>query len=332
MSSAPKHSILVVGSLNADLVVRAPRFPQPGETLGGEDLQIIPGGKGANQAVAAARQGVKTAMLGRVGSDSFAAFLLDNLKSNNVDTSRVMPTDSATGAAIIVVDANGQNSIVLSPGANGRVSPADVETASFPDFKLLLLQLEIPAPAVLRAAQKAREHGLTVVLNPAPANPLPDELLANVDILIPNESELSLLTGMPVDDVSSAERAAKEILKRGVKTVIVTLGGRGALLVMGAGAAHINTYKVDVVDTTAAGDAFIGGFAAKLLESGGSPADMQEQTLALQNAVRYGCACGALAATKFGAQPSLPAKDEVEKFLNQSLISNFQTCPQNTSF
>lgn len=316
MNNAQKHSILVIGSLNADLVVRAPRFPQPGETLSGGDLQIIPGGKGANQAVAAARLGVKTTMIGRVGSDSFGPFLVDNLKSNQVDTSHVLKTDSATGAAIIVVDANGQNSIVLSPGANGLVSPADVETASFPDFKLLLLQLEIPTPTVLRASEKAREHGLTVVLNPAPAKPLPDELLANVDILIPNESELSLLTGLTVDDIPSAERAAKEMLKRGVKTVIVTLGGKGALLVTGTQVTHVNTYKVDVVDTTAAGDAFIGGFAAKLLESAGLPANMQEQALALQNAVRYGCACGALATTKFGAQPSLPTKNEVENFMS----------------
>lgn len=296
-------NVVVVGSLNADLVVKSPRFPQPGETISGEDLQIIPGGKGANQAVAAARQGVKTSMIGRVGSDSFGPFLLENLKSNQVDTSHVLQTDSATGTAIIVVDANGQNSIVLSPGANGKVTPADVDSASFADFGLLLLQLEIPTPTVLRAAQRAHEHGLQVILNPAPAKPLPHELLANVDILIPNESELSLLTGLPVNDVSSAEMAAKEILKQGVQTVIVTLGSKGALLVTASQVTHVNTYKVDVIDTTAAGDAFIGGFASAML-SGKS----------LEDSVRYGCACGALATTKFGAQPSLPTKTEVETF------------------
>lgn len=296
--------ILVVGSLNADLVVKSPRFPQPGETISGEDLQIIPGGKGANQAVAAARQGVKTAMLGRVGSDSFAPFLVDNLKSNQVDTSHVTVDSSATGTAIIVVDANGQNSIVLSPGANGNVSPADVDSASFSNSKLLLLQLEIPTPTVLHAAQQARANGLTVILNPAPAKSLPAELISTVDILIPNESELSLLTSLPVNDVASAEKAAKEILKQGVKTVIVTLGSKGALLVTDTQITQVDTYKVNVVDTTAAGDAFIGGFASAMLSG-----------KALEDSVRYGCACGALATTKFGAQPSLPTKEEVEKFI-----------------
>ncbi len=296
--------IFVVGSLNADLVVKSPRFPQPGETISGEDLQIIPGGKGANQTVAAARQGVKTAMIGRVGSDSFAPFLVDNLKANQVDTSHVHIDSSATGTAIIVVDSNGQNSIVLSPGANGKVSPADVDSASFLSSKLLLLQLEIPTPTVLHAAQQARAHGLTVILNPAPAKTLPAELISTVDILIPNESELSLLTGLPVTDVSSAEIAAKEILNQGVKTVIVTLGSKGALLVTSTQVKQVDTYKVDVVDTTAAGDAFIGGFASAML-SGKS----------LEDSVRYGCACGTLATTKFGAQPSLPTKDEVEKFI-----------------
>ena len=302
-------NIIVVGSLNADLVVRTPRFPQPGETISGEDLLIIPGGKGANQAVAAARQGASTAMVGRVGNDSFGPELIENLKQNNVDTSHVLTDEqAATGTAIIVVDATGQNSIVLSPGGNGRVTPEDVNDVPFGDYKLLLLQLEIPVEAVLAAAQRAKESGLRVLLNPAPARSLPEELLSLPDFLVPNESELSLLTNQPVNDIASAENAAKSLLERGVQNVIVTLGANGALIVNKDITKHVPSFKVDVVDTTAAGDAFIGGFASALL-----------QEKSMEEAVRYGCACGALAATKLGAQPSLPTKEDVATFLNQSL-------------
>jgi ribokinase len=307
--------ILVVGSLNADLVVRVPRFPQPGETISGDDLQVIPGGKGANQAVAAARLGAQVAMLGRVGKDNFGDFLLDNLKSNNVDSQLIQRDEASTGTAIIAVDASGQNNIILSAGANGKVSPADIESASFLNHSLLLLQLEIPTLTVLRAAQRAKENDVRVILNPAPAKEIPYELIALADFIIPNETELSLLSGMDVNDITSAEKAARVLLKRGAKHVIVTLGSKGALLISGTQATHVDTYQVKVVDTTAAGDAFIGGFATKLLESASLLANPQEQALAIQNAVRYGCACGALAATKFGAQPSLPTKEEVEKIL-----------------
>ena len=299
--------ILIVGSLNADLVVQVPRFPQPGETISGSDLQIIPGGKGANQAVAAARQGTTVSMLGRVGQDSFGPELIHNLKQNNVDTSHVQnDSRAATGTAIIVVDANGQNNIVLSPGGNGQVSPVDVADASFADYKLLLLQLEIPIETVVAAAQRAKASGLRVLLNPAPARSLPDELISLSDFILPNETELSLLTNQSVHDIASAEKAAKILLERGAQNVIVTLGAKGALIVSSRQVTHINSYKVQVVDTTAAGDAFIGGFASALLRN-----------KALEEAVRYGCACGALATTKFGAQPSLPTQAEVERFITQ---------------
>jgi ribokinase len=310
-------NILVVGSLNTDLVVKTPRFPQPGETISGEDLQVIPGGKGANQAVAAARLGANVSMLGRVGKDNFGDFLLQNLQSNHVDTRLVQRDDASTGTATIIVDGKGQNSIVLSAGANGKVSVADVEHASFSDFSLLLLQLEIPIPTVLRAAQRARENGLRVILNPAPAKPLPDELIALADFLIPNETELSLLTGMEANDILSVEKAARVLLGRGVKTVIVTLGSKGALIVDKYTSIKVDTFKVNVVDTTAAGDAFIGGFASELMEWESSWS-RHELTLTqvLPSAVRYGCACGALATTKFGAQPSLPTEEDVENLIS----------------
>jgi len=300
-------NILVIGSLNADLVVRAPRFPAPGETISGEDLAIIPGGKGANQAVAATRQGAQVSMLGRVGSDSFGPTLIQNLKNNNVNTSHIQTDESATGTAIIVVDASGQNSIVLSPGANGKVMPADVDSVPFQNVDTLLLQFEIPLETVIHAASLARQNGLRVILNPAPARPIPDSLLADVDILVPNESELQLLSGQSVTDTDSAKAAAQVLLEKGVKTVIVTLGANGALLVTDEKTTHVSTFKVDVVDTTAAGDAFIGGLAAALLK--GTP---------LEEAVRYGNASGALAATKFGAQPSLPTTDEVQNLIQSA--------------
>ncbi|HSB02448.1 MAG TPA: ribokinase [Anaerolineales bacterium] len=309
--------ILVIGSMNADLVVRAARFPQPGETISGEDLRIIPGGKGANQAVAAARQGASVAMVGRVGNDGFGPALIANLRQNNVDASHVqMDPRSATGTAIIVLDANGQNSIVLSPGGNGRVSPADVEDVSFSDHKLLLLQLEIPVETVLSATRRAKESGLRVLLNPAPARPLLEELITLPDFILPNETELSLLASQPVADLTSAEKAAKRLLERGAQNVIVTLGANGALIVSSKQVTHVDTYQVAVVDTTAAGDAFIGGFASALLRN-----------KSLEEAVRYGCACGALATTKFGAQPSLPTREEVEYFVGAQRKNNDRNSP-----
>lgn len=302
--------ILVVGSLNADLVVRAPRFPQPGETISGDDLNIIPGGKGANQAVAAARLGANVSMLGRVGKDNFSDFLLENLKQNKVDSTLIQRDNSSTGTAIIIVDSNGQNSIVLSSGANSNVSVADVDNIPFTNYQLLLLQLEIPLPTVLRAAQRAKENNARVVLNPAPAKELPDELIALADFIIPNETELSLLTKQKVSDIASAQSAARNLLGRGAKNVVVTLGSKGALVVNTETSKHVETYQVEVVDTTAAGDAFIGGFATSLLEN-----------KSLEDAVRFGCACGALAVTKFGAQPSLPTKEEVEKLISSPSTS-----------
>jgi len=258
-------------------------------------------------------------MLGRVGKDSFGPFLLDSLKSDSVDITHVHADESATGTAIIVVDANGQNSIVLSAGANGKVSPLDVNNASsLLRPSLILLQLEIPTPTVLHAAKYAKQNGIRVILNPAPAKSLPDELISLIDFIIPNETELSLLTGLEVKDISSAEQAAKILLNRGAKNVIVTLGSKGALVVSSEQVTHVDTYKVDVVDTTAAGDAFIGGFASKLLESDSLLSKTQEQAPALQiiKAVKYANACGAMAATKFGAQPSLPTKEETERFMS----------------
>lgn len=299
--------IIVVGSLNMDLVVRSPRHPLPGETLLGGDFRTFPGGKGANQAVAAARVGGIVAMVGRVGSDDFGAALLQNLAANGVNARYVRrDAETATGVALITVAADGQNTIVVAPGANGRVVPDDVAAAKelFGDGDVLLLQLEIPVPAATRAVEEAHRRGTRVVLNPSPAQPLDAALLKLVDVLVPNQSELGLLTGMAVESVEEVTAAANALRAQGVKSVIVTLGGDGVVVVDEMNVTRLPSYKVAVVDTTAAGDAFAGAFAVAL--GRGS---------SLAEAARWGNAAGALAVTKAGAQPSLPSRAELEQLL-----------------
>jgi ribokinase len=299
--------VTVVGSLNMDLVVRAPRIPQPGETIIGSQYRQVPGGKGANQAVAAARLGAHVSMVGRVGHDAFGQALLENLARDGVDHSSVLRHEgAATGVALIVVDDAGQNSIVVASGANARLSPGDVEAAeaAIRRADVLLLQLESPLETVTWAAEMAQARGLPVVLNPAPARPLPDSLLAMVNVLVPNESETALLAERPVTDRAQAEAAAHALLELGVGAVILTLGERGALLAEPDGVTHVPAFEVTPVDTTAAGDAFVGGLAVALAEG-----------RALAEAVRWGSAAGALATTKEGAQPSLPTRDAVEALL-----------------
>jgi len=304
----PAH-VVVVGSLNMDLVVRAPRIPAPGETLLGGEFHTVPGGKGANQAVAAARLGARVSMVGRLGADDFATQLLANLEADGIDHSAVIQDASTTtGVALIVVADDGQNSIVVASGANMQVTPDDVDAAAetIAAADVLLLQLEIPLDAVQRAAEIAHEHGVPVVLNPAPARDLPADLLSRVDVLIPNESETALLTGLPVDTRAELEAAARTLLDRGISTAILTLGARGAMLATGSEVEIIPTFKVQPVDTTAAGDAFVAGFSVALAE--GKP---------VAEAVRWGNAAGALAATRLGAQTSLPRRAELEQLLLQ---------------
>jgi ribokinase len=301
--------IAVVGSLNMDLVIRSPRIPRPGETILGHDLHTVPGGKGANQAVAAARLGALVSMVGRVGGDEFGDSVLKNLAVAGVDHRHVVTdAESATGLALIVVDDDGENTIVVASGANMQVSPSDVDAAdeAIKGADVLLLQLEIPLEAMQRAAQLAQENGVTVVLNPAPARKVPPELLASIDVLIPNEHETALLAGMPVADQASAEAAAAALRDEGVGVVILTLGSRGALLTSPAGVEAIPAFPVSPVDTTAAGDAFVAGFSVALAE--GKP---------LAEAVRWGNAAGALAATKLGAQTSLPDRQALFELLHR---------------
>lgn len=299
--------IAVVGSLNMDLVVRASRIPAPGETILGSDFRPVPGGKGANQAVAAARLGAQVAMVGRLGRDAFADSLRDNLAKAGVDHTFVLQdSEAATGAALITVDDAGENSIVVASGANMRLSPADVEAAeaTIAAAGVLLLQLESPLDTVARAAEVARAHGVKVILNPAPAQPLPPTLLSLVEVLIPNEGETSLLTGKPVKNQDQAETAAAALRELGVGTVILTLGARGALLASQTETELFPAFKVTPVDTTAAGDAFVAGFGVALAEG-----------KSFAEATRWGCAAGALATTQLGAQPSLPSREALKRLL-----------------
>ena len=303
--------VTVVGSLNMDLAVCAARIPQPGETILGGAFHTVPGGKGANQAVAAARLGAHVAMVGRVGEDDFGGLLLEGLAAEGIDAIHVIKDPgAATGVALIVVDDQGQNAIVVVSGANARLSPADVAASREPitAASALLLQLESPLAAIEWAAEVARAHGVTVILNPAPARALPPDLLERVDVLIPNEIEAALLTGLPVADLAQARAAATALREMGAGTVVLTLGERGALLATGEDARLCPAFPVEVVDTTAAGDAFVAGLAVALGEG-----------QVLVEAVRWGNAAGALATTVLGAQPSLPRRRDVELLLSQAM-------------
>jgi ribokinase len=298
--------IVVVGSINMDLVVRAPRLPNLGETIIGSDFHTFPGGKGANQAVAAARLGGTVKMIGRVGGDSFGETLLETIARDRVDPSYIIQdAEAATGVAFITVDSNGQNTIVVASGANAKLTPEDIDAAkeAFVGAAILLLQLESPLNAVNHAIELARLYGAQVVLNPAPAQLLDVDFLSKVNYLVPNQTELALMTGM-----DSIPNAVKSLEALGLKRVIVTLGGDGVLVVEEGQEIQLPAHRVTVVDTTAAGDAFVGAFAVALTE--GHPA---------QTAASWGNAAGALAVTRAGAQPSLPSRSEFENFLSESV-------------
>src|SRR5919199_4505437 len=255
-------AVVVVGSINVDLTVSAERLPRPGETVTGSTFSTGLGGKGANQAVAAARAGARTTMVGAVGRDAFGHLALDALRADGVDVSRVEEQDSSTGVAHIRVDARtGENDIVIVPEANELLSPARVEetlTAAAPTSPVVLLQLETPLEVALATARRCAELGLRLVLDPAPASPLPDEIWRGVWLACPNETEAEVLTGTPVTDVRSAERAARWFAERGVRQVVLTRGGRGTIVVGPTGTSEIPAFGVTPVDTTAAGDAFAG--------------------------------------------------------------------------
>ncbi len=295
--------IVVVGSSNTDMVVASRRLPAPGETVLGGTFLMAAGGKGANQAVAAARLGARVSLVARVGADMFGDRAIDGFEREGVGTRFVVrDPDAPSGVALILVDETGENLISVAPGANARLTVADVEAAreEIEAAAIVLLQLEVPLETVRHAARVARAAGALVILDPAPARELDAALLADVSILTPNESEAERLTGVPVTGDASAERAAGALRDRGVSTVALTLGSRGCYLLSAEHRARIEAPAVEAIDTTAAGDAFNGALAWQLARGAALPV-----------AVATACRAAAVSVTRRGAQPSMPRADEV---------------------
>jgi len=296
-------SILVVGSSNTDMVIKAEKFPQPGETILGGEFFLFPGGKGANQAVAASRLGGSVTFVARLGNDIFGAQALQHFKTEGIQTDYIISDPvHPSGVALITVDANGENTIVVAQGSNGALSPDDVQQAknAFDQAEILLMQLEIPLQTVMHAAKLAKRHGKKVILNPAPVMTLPPELLGLIYIITPNKTETEALAGIEIKSMDSLERAAEKIREKGVANVIITLGSEGAFIFNDDGGRLISTPVVKAIDTTAAGDVFNGALAVAISE--GEELDV---------AVEFANRAAALSVTRMGAQASAPFRKEL---------------------
>ncbi len=297
--------IMVIGSLNMDLVTKVDKTPLVGQTVFGEGLVKYEGGKGANQAVAIGKLGGNVTMLGMLGNDPFADTLKNNLKKHNVDTKYLFSTTKApTGTALIMVNENGDNSIVVIPGANNELSEQSIETEFFKDIDYVLAQFEVPKKTITKAFKIAKNLGIKTVLNPAPASTIDEELLSLCDMLIPNETEFELITGCNARDKESIIHGASVLFDKGVNEVLVTLGENGAIYLNSDGKiCEVDAYEVKAIDTTAAGDSFIGGLLTCL-----------SNKKTIEEALEYAMKVGALTVSKQGAQSSLPQMDEVEQF------------------
>lgn len=301
--------LAVLGSINADHILNLETFPRPGETVIGKHYQVAFGGKGANQAVAAGRSGANIAFIACVGEDDIGQRIRQQLAEDKIDVASVeVIAGEPTGVALIFVNGEGENSIAIQAGANAALTPALVEKhhQTISDAAALLMQLESPLESVLAAAKIAHRHQTKVILNPAPAAPLPDELLALVDMITPNETEAEILTGVHVDSDESAARASAVLHEKGISSVLITLGSRGVWLSEQGKGQRIPGFKVAAVDTIAAGDTFNGALITALLEQ-----------RPMTEAVRFAHAAAAIAVTRSGAQPSVPWRDETDRFLQQ---------------
>ncbi len=300
MTSPPK--IVVVGSANTDMVVKTERIPGPGETVIGGSFVMAAGGKGANQAVAAARLGAQVSFVACLGEDVFGDQAVEGYRQEGIDTSWIVRRDrSPSGIALIIVDGQGENSIAVASGANALLTPGDVSRAAqaIADADVLLVQLEVPFDAVQRAIELAHRAGTRVILNPAPAKAIDPAVLAQVSIATPNEHEVKVVVGE-----TECQASIARLLDAGTETVLVTLGRNGVLWATRSGSVSIPAFEVEAVDTTAAGDAFNGGLACALAQ--GKP---------MPDAIRYASAVAALSVTRMGAQPSLPTQQKVSAFL-----------------
>jgi len=301
----PHPKIAVVGSANTDMVIKADRIPAPGETVIGREFVMAPGGKGANQAVAAARLGAEVTFVARLGSDVFGDRAIAGYEQEGIDTTWIVrDPETASGVALIFVDEAGENSIAVASGANARLAAEDVERAqdAIASADVLLVQLEVPLAALSRAIEIAHSAGVRVILNPAPAREVPASLLSRVSIATPNEHEIKVVVGE-----GDRVRSVAKMLDAGTQTVLVTLGAQGVLWAEKGQQVRIPAFRVQAVDTTAAGDAFNGALAYALASE-----------LAMQEAIRYASAAAAIAVTRMGAQPSLPTRTEVKVFLRQA--------------
>ncbi|HVF84501.1 MAG TPA: ribokinase [Abditibacteriaceae bacterium] len=308
MSNAPSPcDVVVIGSSNMDMVVRCAELPLPGQTVTGSDFVMNPGGKGANQAVAACKLGARTQLVARLGNDLFAQASRRSFEEVGLGTDYLVTDDhAASGVALIYVDENGENQIVVALGANALLTPEDVDHAlpAIKEAKVMILQLEIPMETVRHAAQLAADNGTRVILNPAPVRKLPASLLKNTSITIANETETVVLTGADDIGMHTAVNATRPLHEAGVETIIMTLGKEGALVANKSGATRIPGFRVKAVDTTSAGDTFTGAIACCLA-----------QGRALEDSVLFANAAAALSATKTGAQISMPTREEVEEML-----------------
>ncbi|RDY23706.1 ribokinase [Romboutsia maritimum] len=297
--------ICVIGSLNMDLVVKVDTMPKGGQTLIGSDFKEVPGGKGANQAVAMARLGGNVNMIGKVGTDGFGQTLISALKKDKVDTKYVNIEDGSTGVAMITVDKNAENSIVVAPGANFKVNSdyIDRNIQAINESDIVVLQLETPIETIKYALKKAKELEKYTILNPAPAVKLEDDIIANVDLLTPNETELEILSGIEIKNEDDIKKAAKAMINKGVKELIVTLGSKGSLYINKEDMIFKKSYKVEAIDTTAAGDSYTGALAVAFASN-----------KSVEDAMDFASKVGALTVTKEGAQSSLPTLEDVANF------------------